>query len=102
MRIGDPLTIDGAELESVEYYFQNNRLMGIDIVGKRHEEMMDVARATYGDSKAATVTDGALVFVDLERTATACMVIDEGMKGRLRLTEAGLPKSQDGRNHGAE
>ncbi|NLG78907.1 MAG: hypothetical protein GX492_03625 [Firmicutes bacterium] len=45
MRIGDPLRIDDAEQEPIEYYFQDNRLVGIEIVGKRYEEMMEVTGA---------------------------------------------------------
>lgn len=45
MRIGDPLRIDDAEQEPIEYYFQDNRLVGIETVGKRYEEMMEVTGA---------------------------------------------------------
>lgn len=90
MKIGDPLRLNDLELESILYCFENDRLIGIEVIAKDYDALASAAAVKYAHAKYVKYEDKKAWYSGIKGTTTACVISKLNGKGRMLLMDMGM------------
>lgn len=90
MKIGDSLRFNDLELESILYCFEDNKLIGVEVIAKNYNALASAAAFKYARAKYVKYEEGKTWYDGIDGTTTACVISKLNGKGRMLLMDVGM------------
>lgn len=90
MKIGDPLRLNDLELESILYCFEDNKLIGIEVIARDYDALASAAAFKYARAKHVKYEQDKTWYDGIDGTTTACVISKLNGKGRMLLMDVGM------------
>ncbi len=88
MKIGDPLRLNNIELESILYYFENDKLIAVEVIAKRYEALASAAAVKYAGARYIKDEGDKTWYGGIGNSRTVCVISKLNGKGRMLLMDA--------------